>query len=233
MKLLSILALIVGLYYSYVSLACFIGYAKTKEDHYKQASMGNFLLTIGTFIFVFKDALPSMGWMVGLAPIFFGTYLIDKVRSRQPGYKLPADSPRRPLILNIIIILSSIFLALGVFFVISLESRHDFLIKNGRTISGIVLDNDKQGSSGIIYYQFNDNGNLIRKSVSVKGVFQGRNVDEFKKGDKIEVLAYNGQFLEKDYYEQNIKQNILFVIVFAIILIWILRKRLSLLRVES
>ena len=168
--------MIIGLYYFCNGLICFAHYAKTKESIYKQASIGSFLSFFGIVLVALKHILPIplyLSWGVGLVAAFTGFYLIDRARRSQLNYEPPADSPKRPLILNIIIILSSIFLALTVFLAISLESRHDLLTKNGRTISGIVLDNDKQNSSNIIYYQFNDNGNLIKKSVSVKGVFQG------------------------------------------------------------
>ena len=63
----------------------------------------------------------------------------------------------------------------------------------------------------------------------LKVFFKGKQVNDFKRGDEIKILIYNGQSLEEGYYEQNIQQNILFVIAFVVILVWMFRRRLSLL----
>ncbi len=231
MKLLFMIGLVIGIFNLYYSLYCFVRYMRTKENIYKRTGALCLLISIPILLLVFKDLLPIPSyiiWFVIVISAFAAISIYNKKIRLQPSYEVSIKG-KNYLILNIIIILTLLFLSIFVFAGITMKSQYDLLINKGRVISAVVVDNAKLGSYNIIYYQFNDNGVLVRDNKSFESsrrtIIQGKNVKEFKKGDRIEVLFYNGKSMIKGWYEQHSKSVIFVIVGLLILLVWAIRRR--------
>ena len=231
MKLFSIIGLAIGIYTLYQSLTCFGNYSRTKENIYKQAGIGILLLSVGILLIALKDFLPIpsritylFGFIIGIT----GLSIKDKARRLHSANQITTKSSN-PKVLNIIIILILLFLVPLAYGII----QNYFLFNNGQVIHATVTGNvklstpDRYGSYTCIIYQFYENGKLIRGNATVKSVLQGRKAEEFKKGDKIDILYFNGLSVVKDNYKPNSKPGLYLILIFLAIFIWAVYKRMN------